>query len=255
MFKKLFAAVISLVMLISVCPIQASADVSFADTSINVGDVVILGTYEQDGKKQNGAEEIEWIVLDKKDSQYLIVSRYVLAGEKYNNDKEKITWEKCDLRAWLNDDFISTAFTDKEQSVILTTELENEDNPKNGTSGGLSTKDKVFILSESEVEYYMPEKADRFCTATAYAQKQGVYSNKDNGGGAWWSLRTPGIYTSYVSYVSSGGGINTDGRDVNEAKIGVRPAMWIELAPYKSNAGGNIGTGNVELYDVPHVLF
>lgn len=227
MLKKLLATALCSVMLLGVCPAFASAE----GASIELGDSIMLGRYEQDGKKQNGEEEIEWIVLDKKEDSYLVVSRYVIARQRYNNDKEKTTWEKCDLRAWLNEDFINEAFSDREREVILTTELENEDNPKNGTSGGKDTEDKIFILSESDVEYYMEDKEDRFCEATDYAVKKGVYVNRDNDG-AWWALRTPGVYTSYVCYVSSGGGIQTDGTDVNEGKLGVRPAMWIDLSAY-----------------------
>lgn len=230
MLKKLFVLLMSFVMLLAVCPAYAAADIMGEPGDIEVGDLFVFGSYEQDGKKQNGAEAIEWIVLDKTGDSILVVSRYILDHQQYNEDKESTTWEESDLREWLNDEFINKAFTEEEREYILTTELENEDNPKNGTPGGYSTEDKIFILSESDVEYYMEDKEDRFCKSTKYAEKHGVYVNHDNGGGSWWALRTPGVYTSYVCYVSSGGGIQLDGRDVNETKLGVRPAMYVDIS-------------------------
>ena len=42
------------------------------------GGYVTMGRYEQDGKKINGREDIEWVVLDEKDGKWLLVSRYAL---------------------------------------------------------------------------------------------------------------------------------------------------------------------------------
>lgn len=222
MRKRMTAFLIIVVMVAALCPMTANA----AGSSIYIGDIVTFGTYEQDGNRQNGEEPIEWIVLDTDGDYIFVVSRYVLDRQRYNKEKESTTWESSDLRAWLNYDFYNSAFSTSEQAAISATELYNEDNPQNGASGGRDTEDMIFILSESEVEYYMEDKADRKCKATKYAAKQGVTVSKDTGG-AWWTMRTPGIYTSYVCYVSSGGGIHTDGQDVNSGKLGVRPAMWI----------------------------
>ena len=223
MKKRTLCLILALAAILCACPVSAAA----GSSSYSPGDIVTFGEYEQDNNRQNGAEPIEWIVLDTDGDYLFLVSRYILDRQRYNKDKESTTWEDCDLREWLNDEFYNDAFSASEQDMILTTELYNEDNPQNGAKGGRDTEDKVFILSESEAEYYMPTKSDRFCEATKYAAKQGVYVNKDSGRGAWWSLRTPGIYTSYVCYITSGGGIHTDGEDVNNGKLGVRPAIWV----------------------------
>ena len=42
---------------------------------------VTFGTYEQDGNASNGAEPIEWYVLDEKDGKKLLVSKYILDAQ------------------------------------------------------------------------------------------------------------------------------------------------------------------------------
>lgn len=54
--------------------IQASRTLSEAQ----VGDTVLLGTYEQDGQEANGREPIEWVVLDRQDNTMLLISTYAL---------------------------------------------------------------------------------------------------------------------------------------------------------------------------------
>ena len=41
----------------------------------NVGDSFTLGTYEQDGKTDNGTENIKWLVLAKEDDRVLAISK------------------------------------------------------------------------------------------------------------------------------------------------------------------------------------
>lgn len=53
-----------------------------------VGDSIFIGTYEQDKDQNNGKEEIEWIVLDKKEKDYQrffcdFFGRFVLCFEKH----------------------------------------------------------------------------------------------------------------------------------------------------------------------------
>lgn len=171
MKKRTLCLILALAAILCACPVSAAA----GSGSYSPGDIVTFGEYEQDNNRQNGAEPIEWIVLDTDGDYLFLVSRYILDRQRYNKDKESTTWENCDLREWLNDEFYNDAFSASEQDMILTTELYNEDNPQNGAKGGRDTEDKVFILSESEAEYYMPTKSDRFCKATKYAAKQGVY--------------------------------------------------------------------------------
>ena len=87
----------------------------------------------------------------------MLISRYSLDCKPYNTKDKKITWAKCTLRTWLNKNFLNDAFSQKEQKAILTTKVDNS--KKQGyqnTDGGSNTKDKVFLLSYTEVTQYFP---------------------------------------------------------------------------------------------------
>ena len=201
----------------------------------SVGDYVIFGSYEQDNDKTNGAEVIEWQVLDKKDGKVLILSKYGLDAKPYHEEWDGITWESCTLRSWLNEDFYNTAFNDEEQKYIAETYLINEANPVYGTDGGNNTYDKVFLLSYGEVMAYFDSglnvgKLEKRTQETEYAKEQVEYSNIENRyvGGGWW-LRTPGCFRSDSLIVGYDGNIGDSGGYVYDLDVMVRPALWIDI--------------------------
>ena len=123
-----------------------------------VGEYVEFGRYEIDGDESNGAEPIEWEVLEIDANRALLISRYVLDCKPYNEEMEDVTWESCSLRKWLNEDFYDMAFTEDEKACIPTVTLTNPDDTFEATSGvgGKDTKDKVFILSTDDIRKYYP---------------------------------------------------------------------------------------------------
>lgn len=96
--------------------------------------------------------EIEWKVLDKGEDTVLIMMEKPLF-RKYHSSDQVITWEKCSLRKWLNNDFFGI-FSDDEKEMIAETKLENKGNKKFGTDGGKDTVDRIFILSIDDVKKY-----------------------------------------------------------------------------------------------------
>ena len=193
----------------------------------NIGDIVYLGVYEQDNNTSNGKENIEWIVLAKENNKALLISKYVLDGQLFNNTWKEITWEDCDLRGWLNDTFINEAFSSKEQSMIVTTYVTADKNPKYDTDPGNPTEDKIFLLSIDEVEKYFSsnEEIRINCEPTKYANlkvpiKYGSFYCE------WW-LRSPGSKQVYATYFS--GKIDYIGTYNDSSDVGVRPALWINL--------------------------
>lgn len=199
-----------------------------AFAGVKVGDVIELGTYEQDNYVSNGKEKIEWIVLDKSDGKILVVSKYGLDCKSYNTENKNVTWESCTLRTWLNGTFFNGAFLENEKNVILTTTVVAEDNATYNTDAGNSTQDKVFLLSASEANKYFSSDVKRQCTPTAYAKVRGTYVNPDIGT-TWWWLRSPGYDQSSAADVYSVGNIYDGGCTVNGNDGAVRPAMWIDL--------------------------
>ncbi len=194
-----------------------------------IGDTIFFGKYEQDNKTSNGAEEIEWKVLDKdQDGKMLVVSKYALDCRHYHSSATQVTWETSDIRKWLNNDFISTAFTKSEKDKINTTTLENRDNADYNTDGGNSTKDKVFLLSIDETLTYFPLSVDRVCLATKYAESHGSQLEKLTRSCRWW-LRSPGSSSYTASAVKVDGFVLQMGAPVSGEKRSIRPAMWIDF--------------------------
>ncbi len=191
-----------------------------------VGDVITLGSYEQDNDTTNGKEAIEWVVLDTKGDEALVVSKYVLDCKRYNEEYESITWEWCTLRKWLNGEFLESTFTAEEKEKISMKMVSADANPDYNTYCGNDTEDKIFLLSIVEANTYFNSDKERQCEATPYAKKQGMYTN--NGGYSSLWLRSPGSSSSSAAYVNYIGGVNNRGIYVNYSNNGVRPALWIK---------------------------
>ena len=191
---------------------------------IRKGAFIKYGNYHltADGQKA----PIEWLVLDfnEKTKEALLISHYGLDCKQYHHNYTNITWEDCDLRKWLNNDFIKLAFSEEEAKKIKVSELKNEDNPEYRTRGGNKTKDRIFCLSINEAEHYFGSNKDRQCKPTAYTRKQGA--NVHNDCGVWW-LRSPGGIRFNATHVDSDGALDLHGSNVDDACNAVRPALRI----------------------------
>lgn len=193
-----------------------AASTASAETKYQEGDVVLFGSYEQNNIRSDGAEPIEWIVLDVKSDRILLLSQYALDSERYHYRKESVSWDSCSVCDWLNTTFYEEAFTCSEQRSIL-------------SSGTSVYDDYVFLLSDVEAETYLPRAKDRICKATVYGSCQNVYVNPTTGG-SWWLLRTTGDDGSkFAMSVNSDGTIDYNGGHVESDRGTVRPAIWVNI--------------------------
>ncbi len=209
------------------------------------GDIIKFGSYEQD-YPVNGKDPIEWVVLDKKKDGLLVMSKYALDSLPYNTEFVDTTWAECTLREWLNKKFYNAAFNSVEKKMIRSTAVKNEDNSYYGTEGGKDTKDKVFLLSLSEIgntKYGFDSDMDAYdinrrCAPTDYAVAQGVYQysgynsdeyTADNIGACWWWLRSPGYFSFSAARVFYDGGVYGVGNGVDDNYDAVRPVLFINL--------------------------
>ena len=238
------------------CFCMASAEPDYA-----AGDVITIGTYEQDGNLSNGAEPIEWQVLGKNsDNSYVLMSQYAIDAMEYNVENVEVTWETCTLRQWLNGEFYQTAFTDDERGLIQLTTLENADNPVYGyyTEGGNDTQDYVYLLSLDDVEKYYWTKLEGFvsnfgkcedliCVATQYALDNGAvavtqeqidqymeeyrfrreYDYPLHANATCWWLRSPGSGSCRAAYIDMAGQVQLTGYHVDN--IGFEPDLGADL--------------------------
>ena len=193
-------------------------------------DAVLFGSYEQDNDTTNGKEQIEWTVLDRQDDKCLIISNKALDCQSYNGSKEDVTWEDSSIRAWLNNEFLNEAFDNDEKNLICETTVPAEDNTYYDVDGGNDTSDKIFFLSNGELETYFPLEEARQCEATAYAQSLGSYSDALYEGKTWWMLRTPGENQTCELAVQPSGSTIISGRSVDDS-LSIRPVLWVKLEP------------------------
>ena len=217
-----------------------------------VGNIVTFGHYEQDNNRVNGPEPIEWVVLDVQGNKALLLSKYALDSMPYHAVSESVTWEKCTLRSWLNNEFLSAAFNEKEQSVILMTNVDNSDASRHSNAlytatGGNDTEDRVFLLSYHEVfrQYFSDDKA-RICAPTDHAIANGAWINDSYQAygrytGKWW-LRSPGSWESQASDVDYYGVF--DYWNVKTDSLCVRPALWISLGTGITGDNGSQSEGS-----------
>ena len=212
---------------------------------IRIGDLYMLGAYEQNNEKKNGSEEIEWIVLAKDDEGLLLISRYVLDCIPYSQSKQSVNWKNSFLRSWMNGTFYEKAFSEEEKNSILLRTQDNPSNPQYGTPGCEATSDRIFALSEQEAKQYLTDE-NRNTVGTAYARAQGAKFRKESGSKqVYWWLRTPGknnqmamitsVGKNALDYVGNSVGEKfSDGRKNN---TGVRPALWLSWAHVEANEG------------------
>ena len=222
-----------ILLLVSICLAAGSAGNTVIAETIAAGDTVVFGRYEQDNNMENGPEPIEWIVLNVDDGKALLLSRYGLDARTYNTELAYTSWEQCDMRSWLNADFLNAAFTEAEQHAILTTPVDNSSEEDiSGWTEGKDTQDQVFLLSHTEAfsTYFADEEA-RKCIPTDYAAAQGAWVSTDDQAdgrntGYWW-LRT-------ISHQARAATVGADGKQ-NRSHVCipyhlVRPAIRVELS-------------------------
>lgn len=196
-------------------------------SNLSVGSTVKIGTYEQDGVTSNGAEAIEWVVLEVQNGEALLISTDILLCGKYNDVWASLSWEKCTLRSWLNDSFYKTVFSTDERKYVQESVVKAEPNPQYRTGAGNDTHDKVFILSISEAERYLSKNNMLNGYATANAAQGGV--RVTTSGKSWYWLRSPGEDRTTAAYVTTDGVINKKGQAFNFGDGGVRPSIRISI--------------------------
>ena len=114
---------------------------------------VTLGRYEQDADPGNGAEPLEWFVLDREENgedgsvELLLLSRDCLACTAYHTPVEDINWEKSTLRKFLNGPFFQEAFDSGEQALLRTSLLENTGNDEPDDPSAAGTHRTAFFCS------------------------------------------------------------------------------------------------------------
>lgn len=197
-----------------------------APLPVKVGGTYEFGHYDQDNNPYNGAEAIEWIVLEVSGRNAMLISKKALECIQYSVMEYGITWESSALRDWMNDEFYNEAFSYSEKQQILRTTVTADQNSVYDRKSGGVTQDYVFALSNYEAEHYFSGNSARICKPTGKAVSQGAYVNP-NLGSCWWWLRTPGKTATDTCSVNTDGSIDYNGGIVSSRKGCARPCIWI----------------------------
>lgn len=185
-------------------------------------------------------DPIKWRVLEVDGDTALIMSDKVLDSKVYTESDEDSSWEASFMRSFLNEKFIDLAFSDSEKKAIKKTNLDNQDNPDYNTSGGNSTTDKIFVLSEQELtcsnerKYGFYSSIDnndeaRRCQSTTYAKAMNLESYDTYNDSCQWWIRTPGKYPASAVFVSISGSMAPNGTNADLWGMGCRPALRLNL--------------------------
>jgi hypothetical protein len=89
--------------------------VLFAKPARQIVDIIQFGGYN-------------WRALDVQNGHALILSENVMEKKAYHKEYKAVTWETCDLRAYLNEEFINQ-FSAEDKARIAETRVTTNDNP------------------------------------------------------------------------------------------------------------------------------
>lgn len=229
-------------------------------SSVQPGDVITFGSFEQDNKTSNGAEKIEWIVATVEDGRALLLSKYVLYSMPFNSAGD-VAWEESEARKWLNEEFYETAFDENERASIYEVELQTREP---GYSRDITTRDHVFLLALADIGKYFDgmeywdetysvgtDCYELMTPATAYAEAHGAFNVTLNNKSAkktitehpelkgvvtceWW-LRETGAFCSIMGatirnyFWNPGDVLMNLYHPCDMEGTGIRPAIWIAV--------------------------
>ena len=229
--------------------IAAESNVKKPVVQMNKCNSLYFGNYYQTDTNGDGVADtndemtpIRWRILWKEGDMAYVIADQVLDCKKFNETKETVTWENSSIREWLNDDFYEIAFSETEQSAIISDNIIN---------------DNIFLLSIDDVrntDYGFDSKIStmdeaRIATATEYAKEHGAldsyYEDKNYMYCDWW-LRSLGDTLINgkcgATIVWDDGTIDKHGSNVDGSYTrGVRPAMYLNFASECIETGEDIG--------------
>lgn len=198
-----------------------------------VGDIIKFGHWEQDGNLDNGDEEIEWIVLEVSNGKYLALSKYALASEVYAYE-DYTTFEESQVSSFLEDVFYDDAFSYLEEKKLLNGTITSDD-------GNFTPKEKVFILSASEIRKYAAHIENIYdCYPTKNIQERlAIIDGGEDDGKCYWWVRD----NSFFGTVMAPNSVAWVGTKLVDEERGIRPAIWLDFD------FANQSDGNAEISD------
>lgn len=170
-------------------------------------------------------EPVKWLVLKNENNELFLLSDQILDRLEYNKVQGEIKWPQSTIRSWLNglnenngvgegpidyasDNFLDTAFSDKEQEAILSEMIEEKN-------------DNISLLSYTDFTNMPQDKKN--ATVTDYSIGLGSNDTK------WWIRPISTYYGNgtYSMYVLNNFPVGNSTRLTYV--YGVRPAFHLDL--------------------------
>lgn len=208
------------------------------EEELTIGDIVLFGSYEQDGNEENGAEPLEWIVIKQEKNRVLMLTKYAFEVMDFAPQGSDGRWVISSIREWLNSTFYEQSFSEPEKQRTIITPLQNyyrEDvwyarnaqgadfyHPGKELIEDEETDDYIFLLTAEEADQL--DISIRICKPTTYALDNGAKIFR-SGDCSWW-LRSVGISQSTVGFVMQNREVGSY-YTVAEGRC-VRAAVWVE---------------------------
>ena len=150
-------------------------------------------------------EPILWKVINIDDTGApLLFSEKVLEKKAFDVGNSNV-WVTSSIRNWINDIFLQNSFTTNEQAMIKETYLPD-----------VNSRDKIFLLSESEITSYISETAEKIRTIKISP--------------SWYWLRSPSnLNFNGIRFVYCDGFIDNYYACANYMSGGFAPALVLNL--------------------------
>lgn len=235
-------------------------------------DFVCFGRYEQEPSFEPAP--VKWRILSIEAAEdgtreAVVMSDRLLSAEEFHDTSQTpniaayaVSWEKSDLRTWLNNSFYGEAFDPEERKLIRTSTVvtESADSMHRRTE----TEDRIYLLSKEEASdpAYGFDGTSDACASRSVSRTTDFawFQNRDCYGGdnavnadrlGWW-LRTPVTvdeqqkHINAVSYVTPAGEITETAIDDGHVARCIRPVMKIDLTSSLIRDAGEVLSDGTE---------
>ncbi len=202
-----------------------------------VGGTIVMGNYKRES--DSVAKPVTWIVLDKVDDNYLVLSKDILDEGKFYDKPTKHSWLWSDssTKSWCNV-FYNMSFNDEEAARILKVNLATETDYYNSKANNPCNEYNMCINGTCETcsatEHCSCDQVNVFILSVYEAVKYSNYTKLSDCPNGWWvrvmydkTTNDKGGTWRRLSYVTADGKVTH--ADTSEDMRGLRPAMWVHF--------------------------
>ena len=241
-------------------------------------ETVSLGTVSN----AEGNNPIEWLVLDKNDDAYLLMSKYPISLKRFDEEGRNVDYLDSSIRKWLNEDFFNKAFGDEIKNKIKTVKYNlvykniSDKNSLKQKDKEEDLEDRIFLLSENDINKYFSKNSinnDDF----NFLDEKKLLSNTMNFNyeicsvhrepfyGKWndfnqgFLIRDNGKYNHLVKYIDNEGKMNENGTLIDIPYMPIRPAIYVSdknvniKIDYEKKFANEINYGIKEIEEINNI--